>query len=671
MSHSAVVTAWRERERMLRDAGAEVHLVSAQEWDEAGSRVRLDPRPGEPVVGAATFGTHPALFVYDPRPLWRALGEDRDVLDLHEEPFALATAEILALRSLRHVVDRVRGRRRRGIEPYVLYSAQNLDKRYPVPFRWFERRALRGAAAVSVCNDEAGRIVRRKGARGVVETVPLGLDPRVFRPAAEARTPVASHVVVGYAGRLAPHKGIDVLLDAVEADDRLVLRIAGAGPQEAALRLRARRSGERVTFVGSLDDAALADFYRGVDVVAVPSLTTPGWVEQFGRVAIEAMACGTPVVASASGALPDVVADAGLLVPPGDPSALRDALLRIGTEPGLASTLRTAGAARAAACTWTEVARRYLALYDAITGPTTGRTGPGTDPGTDPEPPEAVLVAYGAPDLVRSALAPLVGKLPLTVVDNSSLPEIREITELAGGRYLDPGSNGGFAAGVNHALAHRQAPGRDVLLLNPDAVVSADDVARLQRTLHAAPRTASVGPAQVDGDGRPARVVWPYPSPLATWVEAVGLGRLRRMPADRSFVVGSVLLLSAAALEDVGPFDERFFLYAEETDWSYRANQRGWRHAVDDDVVAVHLGGATSTDSTRRDTHFHASQEHFQRKHHGAPGWWAARAGAVAGAAVRSVLARGDARVAARTRLRLYVEGPAVAERRLRAPGTQ
>ncbi|ARU50644.1 group 1 glycosyl transferase [Cellulosimicrobium cellulans] len=669
VSHSAVVDAWRERERELRARGVDVRLFSARAWDEGGATVRLVPRPGEPVRGVRTLGSHPALFVYDPLPLWRALGQGWDVLDVHEEPFALATAEILLLRRLRAVVSR------RPAPQYLLYSAQNLDKRYPWPFRWFEARALRGAAAVSVCNDEAGRIVRAKGARGRVETVPLGVDPAVFAPVPDAAPGRpsdapdqgldAARLRVGYAGRLAHHKGVDVLLAAVAGDDRLDLVVAGDGPERAALEEAARPLGGRVRFVGALGGDDLVAFYRSLDALAVPSRETPGWVEQFGRVAVEAMACGVPVVASSTGALPDVVGGAGLLVAPEDPAALRAALARVRDEDGLADRLRAAGTERAGSCSWAEVARRYEGLYrtavGARSGPARARAGDGGDPSAT-VPPEVVVVAYGSPAMVRDALAPLAGKYPITVVDNSSLPEIREITELAGGRYLDPGRNGGFAAGVNHALAHRQAPGADVLLLNPDAVVTPEDVQTLHRSLHAVPGIASVGPQQVDDDGVRARVVWPFPSPAATWVEAVGLAGLRRTPAERSFVIGSVLLLNAAAVDDVGGFDERFFLYAEETDWAYRAVRSGWRHAVVPDAHALHLGGATSSDPTRRETHFHASQERYLRKHHGRAGWALARVGAVLGAAARSVALRGDGRESARRRLRLYLVGPVRAE---------
>ncbi|UKJ62249.1 glycosyltransferase [Cellulosimicrobium cellulans] len=675
VSHSAVVDAWRERERGLRARGLDVRLLSARSWDEGGTRVALVPRPGEPVRGVRTFGTHPALFVYDPVPLWRALGQDWDVLDLHEEPFALATAEVLALRRLRALLGR------RPAPPYVLYSAQNLAKRYPWPFRWFESRALRSATAVSVCNDEAGRIVRAKGARGRVETVPLGVDPAVFSPVPDD-TPdaarrghgsgrstgrstdrVPGRLRVGYAGRLASHKGVDVLLAAVAADDRFDLVVAGEGPDRASLERAARPLGDRVRFVGALDGDDLVAFYRGLDVLAVPSRETPGWVEQFGRVAVEAMACGVPVVATRTGALPDVVGGAGLLVPPDDPEALRAALVRVLDEDGLADRLRAAGADRAASCSWAEVARRYEDLYaTAVSGDATRATPTAPRLASASTPPEVVVVAYGSPAMVRDALAPLAGKYPITVVDNSSLPEIREITELAGGRYLDPGRNGGFAAGVNHALAHRQAPGADVLLLNPDAVVTPEDVETLHRALHASPRVASVGPQQVDDEGTPARVVWPFPSPAATWIEAVGLARLRRTPVDRSFVIGSVLLLDAAAVDELGGLDERFFLYAEETDWAYRAVRAGWRHAVVPEARATHLGGATSSDPTRRETHFHASQERYLRKHHGRAGWAIARAGAVLGAAVRSVALTGEGRASARRRLRLYLTGPVRAE---------
>src|SRR6476620_6090498 len=242
VSHSAVVDAWRGRERALRRLGHRVDIVSAAAWSEGGRRVALSVRPDEPVVPARTVGSHPALFLYDPRPLWRALGRPVDVVDIHEEPFALATAEILLLRWLR-----------RQPAPYVVYSAQNIDKRHPLPFRWIERAVLRHASGVNVCNTAAGRIVERKGFPGRPRTVDLGTDLTAFTPRAYAVTP-GEAPVVGFAGRLDAAKGADVLLHAAALEPGVQVRAAGDGPERRALQELAGALGisDRVEFVGAL-----------------------------------------------------------------------------------------------------------------------------------------------------------------------------------------------------------------------------------------------------------------------------------------------------------------------------------------------------------------------------------------------------------------------------------
>lgn len=635
ISHSAVVDAWRERERVVRSHGHDVHSVSALSWDEGGVEISLVARSGEDVEGVRTWGRHPALFLYDPSPLWRLLGQDWDVLDLHEEPFALATAEVLAIRAVR-----------RSRMPYLLYSAQNIDKRYPPPFRWLERCALRHARAVSVCNTQAGEIVKRKGLTGRAALVGLGVDTAAFTPAA-SRPSSRTATRVGYVGRLAPHKGVHVLIKAIALEPALTLVIAGAGPQEDELHALADHvgAGDRIEFVGSLTQTALPDFYRGLDVLALPSLTTPAWVEQFGRVAVEAMSCGTPVVASDSGALPDVVGGAGLLVPPGDARAWAEALRRVGAEPDLSARMTTEGIVRARAYDWDAIGEEYVELYNSVAGVDEGGVG---DRG-----PEIIVVAYYSAELLRETLVP-ISHLPVTVIDNSSDTDVRAVCVALGVRYLDPGRNGGFAAGVNHGLSHRLLPGGDVLLLNPDAVVHPEDICRLHSALLEDPGLASVGPAQVDGEGRTSRVMWPFPSPWGAVVEAIGLGRLRR----NSYVIGSVLLLRAEALGQIGGLDESFFLYAEETDWARRAANVGWRHRLVPEVTALHLGSATSSDRTRREAHFHGSQERYQRKHHGPVGWQTFRVAVIAGGALRSVLLRDERAIGARDRARRYLRGP-------------
>jgi glycosyltransferase involved in cell wall biosynthesis len=359
ISHSAVVTAWRQRERLLRRDGVDLTLATAVRWDEGGSLVSFIPAGDDFAVPVRTFGRHPNLFVFDPRPIWRLLGDGPwDLLDLHEEPFGLAVAEVLVLRWLR-----ARG------TPYLVCSAQNIDKRYPPPFRWLERWSLRGAAGAYTCNTEAGEILRRKGLGGELELLPLGVDVNRFHPV--DRPPPTGRLRVGFVGRLIPVKGVDVLLRALALDDRLDADLYGAGTEGATLEALATDLGlaNRVTFHGHVDESALLEIYPTFDVLAVPSVPVPGVLEQFGRVVVEAQASGVPTVASATGALPDVVGAAGLLVPPGDPAALASALAQVLDEPGLWERLRRSGIDTVGRYSWESVAELQQALYGRAVRP--------------------------------------------------------------------------------------------------------------------------------------------------------------------------------------------------------------------------------------------------------------------------------------------------------------
>ena len=151
---------------------------------------------------------------------------------------------------------------------------------------------------------------------------------------------------------------------------------------------------------------------------------------------------------------------------------------------------------------------------------------------------------------------------------------------------------------------------------------------------------------------------WPFPTPARMWAEAFGLGRL---PARGRFVVGAALLLAREAIDDVGLFDERFFLYAEETDWQRRARKRGWTSAVCVDAVAEHVGAGTSANPRRRETLFHAAQETYIRKWYGRTGWLLYRVAACLGAAARTLVLTRERRTEAARRALLYLRGPVAA----------
>lgn len=237
-----------------------------------------------------------------------------DIVHIDEEPYNAAAWQVF--RAARYCRAKT-----------LFFSWQNILRTYPPPFRWGERWLMRGVDHVIAGTQSAADVWRAKGYTGPLAVIPqFGTDPHLFTPAS---TRPNRPFTIGFVGRLVEEKGVHVLLDAVAGlpgDWRL--RIFGGGPERKNLSRQADalKISDRVEFVGQVPSPQMPDHYRGLDALAVPSLTRPNWKEQFGRVLTEAMATGVPVIGSDSGAIPDVIGEAGLVVPEGDVAALTRAL---------------------------------------------------------------------------------------------------------------------------------------------------------------------------------------------------------------------------------------------------------------------------------------------------------------------------------------------------------
>jgi glycosyltransferase involved in cell wall biosynthesis len=354
--HSAVVSDWRQRDRELRRHGVDLTLMAPRAWTEGSSKVELTTGDDNFVTASRTVGRHPALFLYNPIPLVRHMRRHRlDVVDAHEEPYSLAAAEIRWIARAFQPDARV-----------TLYSAQNLAKRYPWPIRAIEAANLSAADAIYVCNSAAADVWRGKGFTGEIQYLALGVDIDRFAPRPVPEGDGDGSFTVGYAGRLTVEKGVDTLIQALAGLPDAELLVAGDGPEQPALEALAVRSGVRATFLGSVPFAELPSFYRRLDALVIPSRPAPGWLEQFCRVAVEGMASGVPVVASMSGALPEVVGDSGLLFPVDDVAALNAALRQLASDPEERLRLARLGRERSRQFTWVEVAAAHLALYEKV-----------------------------------------------------------------------------------------------------------------------------------------------------------------------------------------------------------------------------------------------------------------------------------------------------------------
>jgi glycosyltransferase involved in cell wall biosynthesis len=256
------------------------------------------------------------------------------IIHIDEEPYNLATWQ--ALFFARHA--RIRS---------LLFSWQNINRRYPPPFRWAERWTLDSINYLLAGTESAAQVWREKGYRGHSRVIPqFGTDPELFQPLS-VRPP--RPFTIGYIGRLVEEKGVHLLLQAAaRLNGDWHLRIVGGGPLLEDLQALAAELGiaERVSFIGQIASPQMPAEYEQLDVLVLPSLTRPNWKEQFGRVLVEAMACGLPVVGSDSGAIPGVIANGGLIFPEGDLDTLTRHLRDLQTKADLREILGMFGRRR-------------------------------------------------------------------------------------------------------------------------------------------------------------------------------------------------------------------------------------------------------------------------------------------------------------------------------------
>jgi len=258
--------------------------------------------------------------------------------------------------------------------PWALLSFTITRPRAPLAI-WFHSEVVRPRVQYSLFYHPIARAAYRVARRIVVSSpalaehaaalepyrdriavIPFGIDavrwqatPEIRRRAAAIRARLGGRPLVLFAGRMVPYKGVDVLLRALEGTPAAAV-LVGRGPssngwQALAGRLRL---GERVTFAGEVAHEELVALYHACDLFVLPSVTR---AEAFGYVQLEAMACGKPVVSTR---LPTGVpwvnrdGETGLTVPPGDPSALREAIAALAGDPDRRARMGEAGRTRVA-----------------------------------------------------------------------------------------------------------------------------------------------------------------------------------------------------------------------------------------------------------------------------------------------------------------------------------
>jgi len=334
-SHPAVVSVNQEVYRELARRGWEVTIVVPSRWRHSYSPGFVTPTALEGMESAllpvpVAFAGRPQRHFYVTRTRSICRRSRPDVGFVEAEPFSISAFQWGTTF------------KRAGI-PFGVQSYENIDRDFPWPLRRLRSRVLADAAFVAARSRTAAELARSWGARGEVDFAPPAVPSWESVPATGAERPFT----VGYAGRLVASKGLTDLLKAV----RML-----AGPVELLLigegELRDQLEGQpipgsAVRVLDALGHDQMAGGYAQIDVLVLPSHTTPTWKEQFGRVIVEALWCGVPVVGSDSGEIPWLIelTGGGLTFPEGDADALAAQVTRLREDPALRLSLAETGRA--------------------------------------------------------------------------------------------------------------------------------------------------------------------------------------------------------------------------------------------------------------------------------------------------------------------------------------
>lgn len=330
-----------------RQTGWELTIVTPSNWkNEYGKRLSPERwseyRGGLLSIPVWKSGNIP-LHIY--RSVFIGLLQQLkpDFIYLNHEPYAVATGQI-------YLANRLSIKK-----PIGFFTWQNIFKSYPFPFRQMEQWVLKESSLAFPGSKSAEEVIRKKGYQGISVILPSGVDLDIYFPRLEAQELKSklrqgeNEILIGYLGRIVEEKGLKTLLIALKQIQHLPWRliVVGSGSYETEFDAIAQnlQLTERISRLGYIPHTEAPLYLSAFDLLVLPSETRPNWKEQFGRVTIEAIACGTPVLGSNSGEIPHLIqaTGGGVTFPEAQPEALAEQLKQLILNPSLRSQLVETG----------------------------------------------------------------------------------------------------------------------------------------------------------------------------------------------------------------------------------------------------------------------------------------------------------------------------------------
>ncbi|OGY27921.1 MAG: hypothetical protein A2802_02605 [Candidatus Woykebacteria bacterium RIFCSPHIGHO2_01_FULL_43_29] len=362
-SHAYIVGLNQQKlESLARNKDLELSLLVPKKWRSVLREISLEKvdDPGYSIYPTAAFfqGKNDRFF-YNPFDLLKVFHSvGPDVVHIEEEPWSVACLELMLAAKLF------------GAKA-LFFTWENLSRSHKPWYGLIERINLFLADGAIAGNSEAKVVLETKGFRRPVIVLPqLGIDLETFKktnPEKVKKELGLKGFVIGFVGRLDPQKGIkDLVTSAQKLSFDWQLFIVGNGPLKEWVETESKKD-PRMLYYGVADHSDMPKLFNAMDVFVLPSVSTEVWKEQFGHTLIEAMATQVPVIGSNSGAIPEVIGEAGLIFKEGNVEDLSEKIKQVYEDKKLRKDLSSKGLERVKNhYTHQEISSQTLPFYKSL-----------------------------------------------------------------------------------------------------------------------------------------------------------------------------------------------------------------------------------------------------------------------------------------------------------------